>query len=68
VNAALAEKTAKERRLAALAEAVAAYEKRFGAISDRELADQARADRESAIVVRGKTKASKGKARRRGAK
>ena len=68
VNAALAEKAAKERRLVALAEAVAAYEKGFGAISDRELADQARTDRESAIVVRGKTRAGKGKARRRAAK
>lgn len=54
VNAALAEKVTKERRLAALAEAVAAYEKEFGAISSQELADQTRADREAAIVVRGK--------------
>ncbi|HUF71885.1 MAG TPA: hypothetical protein VMR74_03185 [Gammaproteobacteria bacterium] len=56
VNAALAEKVAKERRLAALAEAVAAYEKKHGTISARELAEQARADRESAIVVRGKNR------------
>jgi hypothetical protein len=53
VNAALAERIAKERRLAALAEAVNAYEKRFGVISPQELADQKRADRESATVVRG---------------
>ena len=64
VNAALAEKVAKERRLAALAEAVAEYEKRFGAISGQELADQARADRESATVVRGRARAQKTKARR----
>lgn len=66
VNAALAERVARERRLAALAEAVAAYEKRFGAISAQELADQARADRESAIVLRGNGAArAKSKSRRR---
>jgi hypothetical protein len=64
VNAALAEKVAKERRLAALAEAVASYEKKHGAISVQELAEQARADRESAIVVRGKTRSAQRKARR----
>ena len=67
VNAALAERVARERRLAALAGAVTAYEERFGAISVRELAEQARADRESAIVVRGiKAKAGKRKTRRVG--
>ncbi|HEY5567335.1 MAG TPA: hypothetical protein VIM81_08845 [Gammaproteobacteria bacterium] len=65
VNFALAERVAKERRLVALAEAVAAYEKRFGTISVQELAEQARADREAAVVVRGKkAKPAKGKARR----
>lgn len=54
VNAALAERVAKERKLAALADAVAAYEKEFGQISDQELAAQARADRESAVVIRGR--------------
>jgi hypothetical protein len=53
VNAALAERVAKERRLVALAQAVAAYEQRFGAIDARELADQTRADREAAVVLRG---------------
>lgn len=53
VNAALGERAARERRLAALAEAVTAYEDRFGVISPQELAEQARADRESATVVRG---------------
>ena len=66
VNAALAERVAKERRLSALAEAVAAYEERFGAISARELDEQSRVDRESAVVVRGKkTKPANIKARRR---
>jgi uncharacterized protein YllA (UPF0747 family) len=65
VNAALAEKVAKERRLVALAQAVTAYEERFGAISVQELNHQARADRESAVVVRGKkTHSAKRKSRR----
>lgn len=54
VNAALGEKVAKEHKLAALAEAVATYEQEFGQISAQELADQARSDRESAVVVRGR--------------
>ncbi len=64
VNAALAERVARERRLAALAQAVAAYEERFGVISAQELADQARADRESAIVLRG-TRAARAKSKTR---
>ena len=67
VNAALAEKVARERRLVALAAAVNEYEELFGAISAPELADQARTDRESAIVVRGAgTKLGRRKPRRRG--
>ena len=58
VNLALAERAAKERRLAAMADAIAAYEAKSGAISAEELSAQARADRESAIVVRGKPQAS----------
>lgn len=54
VNAALTERVAKERKLAALAEAVATYEQEFGEITDEELAAQARADRESAVVVRSR--------------
>jgi hypothetical protein len=67
VNAALAERVARERRLVVLAQAVAEYEQRFGVISAQELADQTRADRESAVVVRGKaSRTSKRKAGRRG--
>lgn len=65
VNAALAEKIARERRLAALAEAVIAYERKHGVISLQELADQARADRESAKVVRGASRSARSKAKRR---
>lgn len=66
VNAALAERVARERRLMALAQAVAAYEERSGVISAQELADQARADRESAVVLRGnRAGRAKHQARRR---
>jgi hypothetical protein len=68
VNLALAERAAKERRLAAMADAIAAYEAKFGAISAAELSAQARADRESAFVVRGKPRTSgRGHRRRRAA-
>jgi hypothetical protein len=42
-----------ERRLMALAQAVDAYEAQCGVISVQELADQARADRDSAVLLRG---------------
>ena len=53
VNLALADRVAKDRRLRALADAVSAYEAKFGVITADELAAQARADRASALVVRG---------------
>jgi hypothetical protein len=55
VSAALAEQVVRDRRLTALAEAVTAYETEFGEISEREMREQARADRAAAKVVRGKT-------------
>ena len=67
VNLALAERAAKERRLRAMADAVALYEAEFGAISDAELEAQARADKRSARVVRGPNKA-KARATRRTAR
>jgi glycerol dehydrogenase-like iron-containing ADH family enzyme len=57
VNLALTERADKERRLQALADAVAAYERKFGEISAEELEQQARLDRQAAIVVRGKSRA-----------
>ena len=53
VNVALADRAAKERRLRAMGEAVAAYEAEFGMITAEELAAQERADRRSARVARG---------------
>lgn len=64
VNRALAEHAAKERRLAAMRDAVAAYESAFGVISDREMAAQARADRDAAVVVRRRPVARSARGRR----
>ncbi len=54
VNLALADRAAKERRLAALGEAIAAYEATFGQLTEAEIMAQTRADRQAAMVVRGK--------------
>jgi Arc/MetJ-type ribon-helix-helix transcriptional regulator len=53
VNQALVEHSEKERRLKAMAEAVAAYESEFGKISAAEMAAQKMADDRSARMVRG---------------
>ena len=58
VNAALAHQAATDRRLAAMAGAVAAYEAEQGDITPGELARQARADRQHAIVIRGRKRAA----------
>lgn len=52
VNAALAERVAKERHLRALAEAIASYEAEFGEMSEAEMITQQRRDRANAIAVR----------------
>ncbi len=65
VNLALTERATKERRLLAMSEAVATYESKFGAISMQELAAQERADRRSAVILRGGPPAPR---RRRGAR
>jgi hypothetical protein len=66
VNRALEERAAKERRLAAMAEAVAAYEAEFGEITEDEMLRQEREDRRHARVVHGPSR-PKSKSRRRGA-
>jgi hypothetical protein len=53
VNLALAERAAKDRRLRAMAQAVAAYEAEFGKISAAEMEAQRLADQRNAVVVRG---------------
>lgn len=71
VNTALLAKTARDRRLGALADAIAAFEQEHGAISADEIAAQQRADRAVAVVVRGSrsdaVKGSASKPRRTGA-
>ena len=62
VSDALADKAAKDRRLAALAAAVAAYEVEHGTIESDELTEQARADRDAAAAVRSAAKRRSGAA------
>ena len=66
VNAALAERAAKEQRLRAMAKAVAAYEARFGEISTAELIAQQRQDRRTSIAVRDLRKKTTRSRRRKG--
>jgi hypothetical protein len=56
VNAALAERVAKEQHLRALAEAVAGYEAEFGVISAAELVAQQHEDHRTSIAVRAPRK------------
>ena len=53
VNEALAAQAARDRKLAAMADAITAYEAQFGEITEAEMAAQHRADQAGAIVVRG---------------
>lgn len=62
VNQALVEQEAKERRLRAMAEAVAAYEAEFGVISPAEMAAQERIDERAAVVIRSRQPRRGGKA------
>lgn len=52
VNAAMAERAAKDRQLRALAAAIASYEAEFGTITEAEMIAQQREDRRTAIAVR----------------
>jgi hypothetical protein len=54
VNTALAARAAQDRKLRALAAAVADYESQFGEITDEEIAFQQRTDRATAKIVRGR--------------
>jgi hypothetical protein len=67
VNLALAERAAKERRLTALARALAVYEAEFGAISPEEMVAQEREDRRSAVLTGASSRRlHSGDGRRRG--
>jgi hypothetical protein len=68
VNLALVDRVTKDRRLRALAAAVAAYETDFGVITEAELAAQERRDRGSARVIRSaRPQPGRRRSRRRGA-
>jgi hypothetical protein len=54
VNAALVDRAERDRKLEALAVAIADYEADFGHITEAEMAAVARVDREAALVVRGR--------------
>lgn len=54
VSAALEDKVRRDRKLALLAAAVAAYEGEFGEITPEEIAAQRRSDRQDATVIRGR--------------
>lgn len=63
VSAALADKVAKDRKLADLQKAVEEYEAEFGVITPEELAAQDRTDRAGAVVVRGQRPQVSGRSR-----
>jgi len=54
VNAALVERARRDEKLADLRAAIADYEQEFGEITTDEMVDQGRADREDAVVIRGR--------------
>jgi hypothetical protein len=54
VSDALADRIVRQRRLDAMADAIAAYEAEHGAFTDEELADLARRDRDAAAALRAK--------------
>lgn len=54
VNQAMADRAVQDRHLIALAQAIEDYEAEFGSITLEEIEAQQRADREAAVVVRGK--------------
>jgi hypothetical protein len=63
IGRALAEQLELEIRLAAMADAVAAYEAEYGAFTPAERAERQRRDRRNAIVIRGSGKRGSGKRR-----
>jgi hypothetical protein len=62
VSSALSEKIHRDHKLGRLRAAIAEYEREFGEISIDEISTQQRADREDAVVIRGRSSTS---ARRR---
>lgn len=64
VNSALADRASRDRRLRAMADAVAAYEAEFGEINEAEMAAVRQTDARASVIVRGpKPVARAGRAR-----
>jgi glycerol dehydrogenase-like iron-containing ADH family enzyme len=61
VSTALTEKARRDAQLTQLRQAIADYEAEFGEITAEEIASQRRADREDAVVVRGRARAGRTK-------
>jgi nucleotide-binding universal stress UspA family protein len=61
VSTALAEKARRDAQLAQLRQAISDYEAEFGEITAEEIAAQQRADREDAVVMRGRARAGRTK-------
>lgn len=66
VSAALSDRVRRERKLESLRAAIADYEAEYGEITNAELAAQRRADREDAVVVRGRGSGGSSAARKAG--
>lgn len=58
VSMALSDKARRDQQLEQLSEAIAGYEADFGEITDEEITAQRRADRQDAVVVRGRRAAA----------
>lgn len=66
VGMALADKARQDQQLEHLRAAIADYEAQFGEITAEEIAAQRRADREDAVIVRGRKAGTPARARRAG--
>jgi hypothetical protein len=66
VSTALFEKAERDRKLQHLGAAIADYEAEFGEITAGEIAGRRRADREDAVVVRGRGSGAAGRVGRAG--
>jgi glycerol dehydrogenase-like iron-containing ADH family enzyme len=64
VGMALADKARRDQQLERLRDAIGDYEAQFGEITAEEIAAQRRADREDAVVVRGRKAGASKRARR----
>lgn len=64
VNAALADRVEKHRRLAALGAAIEAFEARHGKMTDEELAEQQLVRRKSTILIGARVKGGRRRVRR----